>query len=74
MPDTDPTDIAAREIERTISQHRGRIRAMLLDLNPLEAIALLGFLTTETIQRFKPDTRTKILSAFCDKLQTPPNA
>jgi hypothetical protein len=71
---TDPTDIAAREIERAISKHRGHIRAMLLDLDPLEAIALLGFLTTETIQRFKPDQRTEILSAFCDELQALPNA
>jgi hypothetical protein len=76
MPDAPQhaIDAAERSIEQHIGPHRKPMRRILATLHPLEAIALLGYLTAETLERFPDDERADILAAFCTELQAPPDA
>ena len=65
-------DAAERAIQRAIQVHREPMRRIFASLQPLEAIALLGFLIGETIERFPPDQRAETLAALYDALQEPP--
>jgi hypothetical protein len=67
-------EAAERSIEHHIRPHREPMRRIFASLEPLEAIALLGYITAETIERFPPDERANILAALCDELQAPPDA
>lgn len=65
---------AFRSLERATRPHREPMRRIFASLEPLEAIALLGFIAAETLERFNPHQRATILTALCNKLQAPPDA
>jgi hypothetical protein len=71
--------IVKAEVERLLAEnavapYQELMRRTFANLQPLEAIALLGYLVAETVERFPPDQRAEILAAFCDELQATPDA
>lgn len=74
MTPTEQREVARVLAENAIAPYQELMRRTFSNLQPLEAIALLGYLVSDTIDRFSPDERAEILRAFCDELQAPPNA
>lgn len=66
--DSDDADRAADLIEHAIAAPRKSVRDILAKLEPLEAIALLGYAVGETINRFPPAHHREILKAFLAEL------
>jgi hypothetical protein len=74
MTPTEQREVARVLVENSIAPYQELMRRTFANLRPLEAIALLGFLVSDTINRFPPGERADILTAFCDELQAPPDA